>query len=392
MSMHSIERLIQEEGGDVDIEFLRFLHDDAVGVNRKFWVTLLDHHSTTELRPYSDICRLIVNDDVDAILKWELTPLHFALQNGADLQDGAELQVIQGLLDDKVDTAAADRLGQTALHYALGWGADVEVVQTLINHKADVNAACKDGRRPLHSVCYGDRIKPSVMQLMLSHGADVFARDHAQKTSLHYLVDSDCIEAVKVFFDHLQSNNDESMVVYLLTSVDNMGRFPFHYVHSVEMAILLLEQTQLKDDEAVVSEVCLAMLYAKDGRGHTVVDLQTPTRRTSHGRALLAYFESYCDLPLTAPQATMPCEHRDQRQRLVADEVGVRINPILNNIQCSVAEAFASKWKGWSTLFQPEGAASASPKDLQYLLPDDLKYPIMSYLSSKDAMWVGSTQ
>lgn len=94
--MHSIERLIQEEGGDVDIEFLRFLHDDAVGVNRKFWVTLLDHHSTTELRPYSDICRLIVNVDVDAILKWELTPLHFALQNGADLQDGAELQVIQG--------------------------------------------------------------------------------------------------------------------------------------------------------------------------------------------------------------------------------------------------------------------------------------------------------
>lgn len=295
--------------------------------------------------------------DINARERHGVTALHCALRRRGYAHDSG---LVRFLLENNADANARDESGQTPLHYALRFLPDLEVLQCLIDSKAGINATDRFGNTPLHCISFISASAP-VMELLLSHHADVHARDQDHTTPLHGLVKKDCTAAVTVLLDHLRATQGpETLESILICATKQDGSLPFHLVRSPVMAKLLLEQPLTTDDQ-LVSRVCPVMLFAKDRHGRTLLDL--------HPRGPLHdYLASFTDLPLTAPTA-----HQ---------QVAVRLNPMLNEFQHSIAEAFLNKWDGWSTLFLGDDNTA------EYLLPVELKRAIMAYLSPADAMLI----
>lgn len=315
--------------------------------------------------------------------------------------EAAALRVVQLLADHKADIAASSKSGKTALHCALEKGADLEVVQCLIDHGADVNATDASGRTPLHRSARKGVSGP-VMDLLLAQNVDVRAKDRNLQKLMYALVRSNSAAAVAVLFGHLRSNYGPGIMASV-GMCDNKERNDVPYVHHVRgpgMAKLLMEPNLSKNNRVIPWVLCREMLFAKDGAGESLLDLQC------RKGALFQYLASYTDLPLTVARISAGpsthCEHRDKRKRN-ADGVAVIINPMLNKFQYTIAEEFLSKWNGSLTVFQPKSQtrSSAIPSFLQcndirqsslvehgqglhFWFPAELQYAIMSYLSPAD--------
>ena len=82
-----------------------------------------------------------------------------------------DLQAVQNLLDRGVEAPGDQELGE-ALCTAAFHG-HREVVELLLSHGADVDARGAGGETPLH--CAIENIQPEVVTLLLKHGADVNA-------------------------------------------------------------------------------------------------------------------------------------------------------------------------------------------------------------------------
>lgn len=315
-----------------------------------------------------DVLQLLLDHeaDINACDKHGVTALHCALRRRGYAHNSG---LFRFLLENNADANARDESGKTPLHYALRYLSDLEVLQCLIDSKADINAADRCGNTPLHWISFKGATAP-VMELLLSHHADVHARDQDQNTPLHVLVRKGCTEAVTVLLDHLRVTQDtlESALIMCATKQD--GSLPFHLVRSPAMAKLLLEQPLITaEDQLLVPRACPAMLFAKDRHGRTLLDL--------HPKGPLHdYLASFTKLPLTVPAASATHYHQ---------QVAVRLNPMLNEFQHSIAEAFLKEWDGWSTLFLD--GISAEDTDY-YLLPVELKRSVMAYLSPADVMLI----
>lgn len=77
-----------------------------------------------------------------------------------------------------------DELGCTLLHWASYLGDEISVVR-LLNLGADIEAEANvDKRRPLHEAANND--KAAVVEVLLTHGADLHAEDAYGWTALHF--------------------------------------------------------------------------------------------------------------------------------------------------------------------------------------------------------------
>jgi ankyrin repeat protein len=145
---------------------------------------------------------------------WHRTPLHDAVSNGHKV-------VAELLLAHKANVNARNDRGQTPLHLAAEHGYTA-VAEVLLRHKADVNATedgvyIGPGMRPgveatlfsggdlsscfprytsLHHAA-GNGHK-EVVKLLISHKAEVNARDRADRTPLHHAVLYNWKEVVEV--------------------------------------------------------------------------------------------------------------------------------------------------------------------------------------------------
>lgn len=345
-----IRRVIQQEGVDVNTRL------------RSNTTTVL-HTAARSIRPNSSavIVRLLLEHGADVTAKDnnDKTPLHCALDLG--VYDDATTHV---LLDYNAPVCGITKYRKTPLHYALESGAGLDVVRRIIVSDrvvVDVNPRDCAGRTPIHWVIHKPVTAP-VMELLLSHHIDIYAQDYELKTPLHALVRTNSTDAVKVLLRHLKSCNKMMDSVLLCAMAKN--RLPFHDVRSLEMAQALLEQLSDDDDDdlVVVPRACPTMLSARDHNGQTLVD------HVEDGTLLHDYLVSYTDFPVA-----------------VAARRAVRINPLLNEFQHSLVEAFRNKWDGWSIL------DDYCVTTTTFCLPDDLKYPIMAYLSVEDIMKMCST-
>jgi ankyrin repeat protein len=148
------------------------------------------------------------------------TPLHAAAVLG-------HAAIALFLLDHNADVNARDKHNSTPLHEASGSG-NLDVMKLLISRRADLNALDHEGRSPLHrafqhqkfdsmkllvnrdAVNVRDRSNSTllheasasgnfdVMELLLSHGADVDVHDHRGDSPLHRAFHHQNFDAVKI--------------------------------------------------------------------------------------------------------------------------------------------------------------------------------------------------
>lgn len=345
-----------------------------------------------------DVVQLLIDHkaNIHTPNSYGMTPLHDALRIGSSVE------IVQLLINHNADVNAIAKGGETGLHFAVEAGADLEVVQLLIDHDVDVNGVVAFDKTPLHLLAEREVIRSeeastsvSVLKLLLSQNANIHAKDIYLQTPLHEFVRSDNTEAVEALFIHLGLANQDGQAgvveAVLLCTENSRGRLPIHYVRSSAMAKILLEQRVTADTQ--LPQLCHVMLTAKDCAGQTVFDI---ARRPLFPNALVEYLASYRDLPLMV-SAAAPLTHRDKRQRCChEDNVAVHINPMLNEFhQCAIAiPVIAHNW--WIPLEQNRTTTAGSVTEdddntQQFLLPVELKFTIMSYLSVVDAVKIQAT-
>ena len=94
-----------------------------------------------------------------------------------------DIEAIKISLSKTIDiNARGGDLNETLLHCAAR-NNRTEIVNLLLSKGADVNARDNDNRTPLHWAAYYGNTE--IVNLLLSKGADVNARDNENRTALH---------------------------------------------------------------------------------------------------------------------------------------------------------------------------------------------------------------
>ena len=164
-----------------------------------------------------------------------------------------DLEMVQVLLEYKVDVNARNDGGSTPLHDASYDACKViihneagslpDTIQLLLEHGADVNMRALDNSTPLHNAMRYARVE--VVRMLLEHGANVGAKDNQGQTPLHKAAEHRRVEIVRMLLEH-GANTDAK---------DNVCRTPLHKAAKyggVEIVRMLLEHganTDAKDNE-----------------------------------------------------------------------------------------------------------------------------------------------
>lgn len=106
--------------------------------------------------------------------------------------------LIKRLLETGADVNAADKYGNTALHW-IAVNGNAEIIRLLIKTGVSVNIKNSFGNMPLHlALSHG---RADCVHILLAAGADVNARNEAGWTPLHYAASygtADCIRPLIV--------------------------------------------------------------------------------------------------------------------------------------------------------------------------------------------------
>ena len=196
----------------------------AALAGRHFQTAKLLHHNGAHVNVHGDHGR---------------TPLHSAASYG-------DLEMVQVLLDYKLDANAKDRDNWTPIHdvasphYLKDQVPDISVLRAdvaglLLERGADPNAQSNDSLTPLHLAAISGRVE--VAHELLKHGANIGAEDSVRRTPLHAAVALEYgpVEVVRVLLEHGANACAE----------DSERRTPLHVAAalpgSVEVVRVLLE-------------------------------------------------------------------------------------------------------------------------------------------------------
>ena len=126
----------------------------------------------------------------------DFTPLHLASGKG-------HTEIVEFLLNNGADTELETCTGHTPMMLAAWYAGDgkYETIKTLLEHGAKVNhKEDGDGGTALHyAAMYSGK---EVINLLISYGADVNARDEHQSTPLHQAAMLNNIEAAKALVEN----------------------------------------------------------------------------------------------------------------------------------------------------------------------------------------------
>jgi ankyrin repeat protein len=111
-----------------------------------------------------------------------------------------EIEILEILINAKVNVNMQDKFGRTALHWAESRG-DIDVCKILLDAGADVNIQEMEiGQTALHSAIWKEDIK--IAQMLLNAGADVNLKDKKKRTVLKEVEKTNNPEMIKIIKMH----------------------------------------------------------------------------------------------------------------------------------------------------------------------------------------------
>ena len=275
---HPLAQLLLERGADVNARDkdqatpLHFASSDGLS---KIILAFLDHGANVNAQN--------ANGE---------TPLHRVSQGSRWPGDGYPLPA-QLLLERGADVNARNKNQETPLHIASSLSM-LEVARMLLDHGANIHAENVHGQTPLHIMsqrAIHTRDESDLVQLLLSQGAEVNARDKNQATALLLA----CIHCKPKTAEGLLENGADIRAVNIhgqnalhLVSHTDLYQGPSQDQFKLELATILLERGvdingRDKDEstplhlasrrgEEVITKVLLnhrAQVNAEDTRGQT---------------------------------------------------------------------------------------------------------------------------
>ncbi|KAM5264372.1 ankyrin repeat and death domain-containing protein 1B [Ctenodactylus gundi] len=169
------------------------------------------------------------------------------LPNERSFQNAAKsnhLDLMEKLLEKKVNINAVNNMNRTALHFAVGAN-HISAVDFLLKHKARVDVADKHGLTVIHLAAWSGSFE--VMLLLVKAGADQRAKNQDGMNALHFAARGNSVQVVEYFIQdlHLQELNQP----------DKRGRKPFllaaerGHVEMIERLMSLNLHTLEKDKD-----------------------------------------------------------------------------------------------------------------------------------------------
>ncbi|CAB0028431.1 unnamed protein product [Trichogramma brassicae] len=183
-------------------------------------------HLALEARSKKSVESLLrVGADPNSANKEGLTAFHIICNSRNDNVELFEMLFeFSNIKYQPVKINSQDKLGKTALHYALA-GRNENLVELLLRRGAATNLADKWGNTPLH---YALKCSSKEMvESLLRRGADSNLANEEGSTPLHFLCnryyfETELVEAVEVFF----RINDEIQQTVQINAQDKSGRTP----------------------------------------------------------------------------------------------------------------------------------------------------------------------
>src|SRR5215468_11113657 len=80
--------------------------------------------------------------------------------------------------------------------------ANLDVIQLLLSHGANVNAVDSDGETALHYAARADSASVEIVRILLQKGADVNVRDHDGTTALMKVIQKERPELALLLLEH----------------------------------------------------------------------------------------------------------------------------------------------------------------------------------------------
>ncbi|XP_027719341.1 ankyrin repeat and death domain-containing protein 1B isoform X2 [Vombatus ursinus] len=188
----------------------------------------------------------------DILLPNERSFHHAAKRNNLD--------IMEQLVEEKVNINAMNSMKRTALHFAVG-GNHLSAVDFLLNHKARVDIADKHGLTVLHVAAWSGNLE--IMLMLVKAGADQKAKNQDGMTILHFAAQNNNVRIVEYLIQDLHLKD--------LNQQDEKGRKPFllaaekGHVEMIEKLIMLNLLTSEKDKEGNTA------LHLAAKHGHTSV-------------------------------------------------------------------------------------------------------------------------